>query len=265
MADSLLKTLRNVSPDEAEAVVGLAALTGKISRTAELSRLAPAYAATAAGLPIPVMEAGASFFAFSALGVCGDSTTRLERKLDDQITRYIAEDQQLQVSTSIKARPLSMQAPCTNGHAALKIQPTINLLKMQRAFASSDSRTLESLLAAVSNGARTQRPGDIALDFTYQIAWLRLASGDTAEAIRQLDRALGSLPSMSAPSLREPASAGSVGRSMALRAEIAAARGDVEDRQRWAAALVELWGTADAPLQPLVARMRLLARPDYRR
>jgi tetratricopeptide (TPR) repeat protein len=266
VADSLLKTLRNVSPDEAEAVVGLAALTGKISRTAELSRLAPAYAATAAGLPIPVMEAGASFFAFSALGVCGDTTARLERTLDDQIARYVAEDQQLQVSTAIKARPLSMQAPCTKGRAALGIQTsTINLLKMQRAFASSDSRTLESLLAAVSNGARTQRPGDIALDYTYQIAWLRLASGDTAEAIRQLDRALGSLPSMSAPSLREPASAASVGRSMALRAEIAAAGGNGEDRRKWAAALMELWATADAPLQPVVARMRLLAAPDYQR
>jgi serine/threonine protein kinase/tetratricopeptide (TPR) repeat protein len=266
LSDSLLKTLRNVSPEEAEAVVGLAALTGKISRTAELSRLAPAYAATAAGLPLPVMEAGASFFAFSALGVCGDTTTHLERKLDDQITRYVAEDQQLEVSISIKARPLSMQAPCSNARAALRIRPTgNNLLKMQRAYASSDSRALASLLAAFSNGARTQRPGDIAFDFTYQIAWLRLVSGDTAEAIRQLDRALGSLPSMSAPALREPASAASVGRSMALRAEIAAARGNIDDRQRWAAALVELWATADTPLQPLVARMRLLAGPGYRR
>jgi tetratricopeptide (TPR) repeat protein len=267
ITDSVFKTLRNVSPEEAEALVGLAALTGQISRTAELSRLAPAYAATAADLPIPVLEAGASFFAFSALGVCGDTTARLERRLDDQITRYVAEDQQFQVSTAIKARPISMQAPCTSGRAALTIQqPTgNNLLKMQRAFASSDSRTLRSLLAVVSNGARTQRPGDIALDFTYQIAWLRVASGDTAGAIRQLDRALGSLPSMSAPALREPASAASVGRSMALRAELAAARGEVENRQKWAAALVELWATADAPLQSTVARMRLLAAPDYRR
>ena len=109
------------------------------------------------------MEAGAVFFAFSALGVCGDTTARLERKLDDQIMRYIAEDQQLQVATAIKERPISMQAPCTNGRAALRVhRPANKLLRMQRAFAAADSRTLDSLLTSVSTGARTQRPGDVA-------------------------------------------------------------------------------------------------------
>jgi len=266
LTDSLLKTLHNPTPEEAGVVIGLAALTGKIGKTAELSRLTPGYAATAAGLPIPVMDAAAPFFAFSALGVCGDTTTRLEQRLDDQITHYVAEDQQLQTSTAVKARPLSMQTPCTRGRATLGIQATGNkLMKMQQALASSDSRTLNALLVSVSNEGRAQRPGDIALDFTYQVAWLRAASGDTAEAARQLDRALGSLPSLSASSVREPASAASAGRSMALRAEIAAARGDVENRRKWAGALVDLWSTADSPLQPVVARMRLLAAPDHRR
>ena len=266
VADSLLKTLRNISPEQAGGVIGLAALTGKIGKTAELARLNPAYAATPAALPIPVMDAAASFFAFSALGVCGDTTARLERKLDDQITHYVAEDQQAQVSTAIKARSLGMQASCTRGRATLGIHATGNkLLKMYQALASSDSGTLKSRLLAISNEGRTQRPGDVALDFTYQVAWLRAASGDTVGAARQLDRALGSLPSLSALSLREPASAASAGRSMALRAEIAAARGDAEERRKWAGALVDLWATADAPLQPVVARMRLLAAPDYRR
>ena len=244
----------------------LAALTGKIGKMAELSRLTPAYSATAAGLPIPVMDAAATFFAFSALGVCADTTARLERRLDEQIAHYVAEDQQLQISTAVKARPLSMQSPCTGGRAVLGMRPTGNkLMRMQQALASSDSRTLNSLLASVSDEGRAQRPGDIALDFTYQVAWLRAASGDTAGAARQLDRALGSLPSLSASSVREPASAASAGRSMVLRAEIAAARGDVENRRKWAGALVDLWSTADRPLQPVVARMRLLAAPDYQR
>jgi eukaryotic-like serine/threonine-protein kinase len=266
VSDSVLKSLRNATPEEATAVIGLAALTGKIGKTAELSRLTPHYEAPAAGLPIPVMDAAAAFFAFSALGVCGDTTTRLEQRLDDQITHYVAEDQQLQISTAVKARPLSMQTPCTHGRATLGVVASGNkLMRMQQALASSDSHTLKSLLATVSSEGRAQRPGDIALDFTYQVAWLRAASGDTAEAVRQLDRALGSLPSLSASSLREPASAASAGRSMVLRAEIAAARGDVENRRKWAGALVDLWSTADSPLQPVVARMRLLAAPDQRR
>jgi hypothetical protein len=266
VADSVLRNFRNMSPEEAGRVIGLAALTGKIGRTAELSRLTTAYAATGPRLPIPVMDAAASFFAFSALGVCGDTTARLERRLDDQIAHYVAEDQQIQVSSAAKARPLSMQAPCTGGRATLGIRATGNkVFKMQQAFASSDFGTLKSLLVAISNDGRTQRPGDVSLDFTYQVAWLRAASGDTAGASRQLDRTLGSLPSLSALSLREPASAASAGRSMALRAEIAAARGDVENRRKWAGALVDLWATADAPLQSVVARMRLLSAPEYRR
>jgi len=265
-ADSLLKTLRNITPEQAGRVIGLAALTGKIGKTAELERLAPAYAAAVTGVPIPVMDAAAPFFAFSALGVCGDTITRLERRLDDQVTHYVAEDQQVRVSTAVKARALSMQAPCMHGRATLSVHATGNkLLKMQQALASSDSGTLKSMLFAVTNDGRTQRPGDVALDFAYQVAWLRAASGDTAGAAHQLDRALGSLSGLSPPSLREPASAASVGRSMALRAEIAAARGDIEDRRKWAGALVDLWATADAPLQSVVARMRLLAAPDYRR
>jgi hypothetical protein len=52
---------------------------------------------------------------------------------------------------------------------------------------------------------------------------------------------------------------------MALRAEIAAARKEVDERRRWAQAVVDLWTTADAPLGPAVARMRLLAAPGYRK
>jgi eukaryotic-like serine/threonine-protein kinase len=264
--DSLLTTLRNLSPEEAGRVIGLAALTGKIGKTAELARLFPVYVTAAGGLPISVTDAAAPFFAFSALGVCGDTVARLERKLNDQITRYVAEDQQAQVNTAVKARALSLQASCTRGRATLGLKAGGNpLVKMQQALASSDFGALKSMLVSVSNDGRTQRPGDVALDFTYQVAWLTAASGDTSGAVRQLDRALGSLSSLTAPSLREPASAASAGRSMVLRAEIAAARGEIDMRRKWARALVDLWAGADPPLQPAVARMRLLAEPTNSR
>jgi serine/threonine protein kinase/tetratricopeptide (TPR) repeat protein len=265
LADTLLRTLQEVTPDQAAGAIGLAALTGKIGQTAELARLTSAYAAAVESLPIQVVDAAAPFFAFASLGVCGDTIADLERRLDDQLAHYVAEDQQARVTTAVKARPLSMLASCTGGQSSLRIKaPTSRLLRMQQAFATSDSAALRSLLVAVTNDGRTQRPGDVSLDFTYQIAWLRTASGDTAAAARQLDRALGSLPSLSAASVREPASAAAAGRSMALRAEIAAARGEVEERRKWAQAVVDLWATADAPLQPVVTRMRLLANPVYR-
>ena len=263
LADSVLAARHVATPEEAGAVIGLAALTGKIGVTTELSRLTASYSAAASGVPIPVLDAATSYFVFAALGVCTDTTFHLEHRLDDQVAHYVAEDQQTQVATSVKARPLSMLAPCTGGRSSLGIAPTTNLLKMQQALARSNSTELRSLMGAATSNARTQRPGSVSLDFAYQFAWLSAASGDTTAAIRQLDRALGSLPSLGALSIRETASAAAAGRAMALRAEIAAARGEQDERRKWARALVDLWATADTPLQPVVARMRALAAATY--
>jgi serine/threonine protein kinase/tetratricopeptide (TPR) repeat protein len=259
LADSLLAAYQP-RREEAEALIGLAALTGKIGKTAELARLTNDYAAAAAKVPVPVMDAAAPFFAFAALGVCSDTTRAVERRLDEQLTHFVAETQVQQLKRAVKARPLSMLAPCTGAKSSLGVEAGTNrLLKLQQAFARNDTRTLSALLEGVANDAKTQRPGDVSLDFTYQVAWLKSAMGDTVDAVRQLDRALGALPSLSALSLHDAASAAAAGRAMALRAELANARGEVEVRKKWARAVAELWATADRPLQPVVARMRTLA------
>ncbi len=261
LADSLLAAYQP-RPEEAETLIGLAALTGKIGKTAELARLTnDYYAAAAANVPVPVMEAAAPFFAFAALGVCSDTTRALERRLDEQLGHYIAETQEKQLKSAVKARPLSMLAPCTGGKSSLGVEAgSSRLLKLQQAFATGDTQTLNSLLEAVTNDAKTQRPGDVSLDFTYQMAWLKSAMGDTTGAVRQLDRSLGALPSLSAFSLLDPASAAAAGRAMMLRAELANARGEPAERRKWAGAVSDLWATADPPLQPAVAKMRALAR-----
>jgi serine/threonine protein kinase/tetratricopeptide (TPR) repeat protein len=266
LADSVLAIAYHPLPEDAGEVIGLAALTGKLGRTAELARQTNDYAASAASLPVQVMDAAASFFAFAALGVCSDTTLALERRLDDQLAHYVAEDRLPRVRVAVKARPLSMLAPCTSGKSSLGIDAAgYWLLKLQQAFATHDTRSLRILLQSVANDSKTQRPGDVSLDVTYQLAWLRSAMGDTAAAVRQLDRALGALPSLSASSLREAGSAAAAGRAMALRVELATARGDVEDQKKWAGALADLWATADAPLQPVVTKMRALVAPAFQK
>ena len=259
IADSLLSA-SPPRPDDAEALIGLAALTGKLGKISELSRITSDYAAAARTVPVPVMDAAAPFFAFAALGVCQDTTAVLERRLDDQILHYVAENQSNRLRQALKARPLSMLAPCTAGKSSLGVEAGSNrLLKLQQAFARSDSRALAVLLRGVAENAKTQSPGDVSLDFTYQLAWLRAAMGDTAGATRLLDGALGALPSLSSTSLRDAAAAAAAGRSMVLRAEIANRLGDIEEQRKWARAAADLWATADQPLQPVVARMRVLA------
>jgi hypothetical protein len=115
----------------------------------------------------------------------------------------------------------------------------------------------------VTRDARTQKPGDVSLDFTYQVAWLRAASGDTVGAERQLDLALRALPSLSPTSIREVASAAALGRAMVLRADIAAARNEMDERRRWSAAVAALWRASDADLQPVVARMRAMESESF--
>ncbi len=48
-------------------------------------------------------------------------------------------------------------------------------------------------------------------------------------------------------------------RPMALRANLDNARGDVENQVKWARAVVDLWATADPPLQPVIETMKKLA------
>jgi tetratricopeptide (TPR) repeat protein len=258
LADSILTG--HAVADDAGDVIGLAALTGKLEKTGELARQTNDYAASAASLPVQVMDAAAAFFAFAALGVCSDTTRALERRLDEQLAHYVAEDRLPGVTVAVKARPLSMLAPCTAGKSSLGIDPAgYRLLKLQRAFATRDTRTLSVLLQSVASDEKTQRPGDVSLDVTYQYAWLRSAMGDTAGALHQLDRVLGALPSLSASSLREAGSAAAAGRAMALRAQLASAQGDSVGQKKWGSALAELWATADPPLQPIVTKMRALA------
>jgi len=259
LADSLLPWPAK-RRDEARALIGLAALTGKIGKTSELARVTHDYANSASNLPVPIMDAAAPFFAFAALGVCTDTTRAVEQRLDDALGHYVAESQEAELKRAVKSRPLSMLAPCTGGQSSLRVEAgSSRLLNLQQAFARSDRRTLNTLLAKETEDARTQRPGDIALEHTYQVAWLRSAMGDTAGAERLLDRALGALPSLSAVSLRDATSAAAAVRAMALRAELANARGETEDRRKWARAVADLWATADSPLQPTVTRMRTLA------
>jgi hypothetical protein len=265
LADSILAVSRGMNTEEASTMIGLAALTGKVGRTSEFVRVTVPYGAGASSLPVPVLDAAAPFFAFASLGVCGDTTARLEQNLNDQIAHYVAEDHQPEVTATVKGRALGMLASCTGGKASLRVPATSRILAMQQALAKGESDALKRMLGSVAADARTQRPGDIALDFAYQAAWLSAESGDTAGALLELDRTLGGLPGMAAVSVREPASAAAAGRAMALRAELAAARGQTAQRQKWARAVVDLWATADPPLQPVVTRMRLLAAPNWSR
>ncbi|HEX9280319.1 MAG TPA: hypothetical protein VF890_06700, partial [Gemmatimonadales bacterium] len=138
-------------------------------------------------------------------------------------------------------------------------EPGGYLLDMQRAVARGDPAAARARYDRVRTLRRWRRPTDVAISNTYGEAWLFLDLGDTAAAAAVLDSSLNNLPGLGGTLLDYVPQAAGLVRAMALRAELAAAAGDQRTARWWAQRVTTLWRDADAPLQPLVRRMRLLA------
>jgi serine/threonine protein kinase/tetratricopeptide (TPR) repeat protein len=263
LADSLLTNHQPADTSDGSQLIGLAAMTGRIGQTARLARLG-GWSLLSSGVPVgpQVAEAAAILFARAALGACGAELTASLSGLETQLRSYVPENQRGEIRSVLADRSFSLMAPCTNGKSSLRIEaPRDRLYKMQRAFARNDLRTVRATLDSLAVIRRAAKPNDLTLDYTFQEAWLKSAMGDTADAINQIDIALGALPTLNGHSLRDPAVAGALGRAMVLRADLAASRQDTRAAQQWATALVALWGGADSELQPTVSRMRRIAVP----
>lgn len=153
-----------------------------------------------------------------------------------------------------------MMVPCTSGASALDFPSRSGAFaNLQQAFARRNLRDIDRSFQAIAQARRAYRPSDVSLERSYQEAWIRAATGDTAGAITQLDQSLKAIPSMSAGALREAGTAAAAGRAMVLRADLAQSRGDSRTAYRWALAASELWAEADPALQQTVSRMRALA------
>ena len=260
LADSVLASPHINSFAEAQAVVGLSALTGRVRALARLSDLSiSAFPTAYAEMDEPLRAASADYFARAALGACSSFAT-YRSALDRAIDRYVAPAATATTSRALLARPLSLLVPCTGGRSIVEVSaPGDRLSRMQRAFALGRQAEFAALSDSIAQRIKNRRPGDLSPDFVYLQAWLRSASGDTALAIVELDRTLGALPVVSGSALREPGSAAAVVRAMILRADLAAQTGDTTTARKWATAVSILWADADAELASDLGRMRRLA------
>ena len=260
LADSLLAANSRPTANDARVLIPIAALTGKLDLTVRLGRFSQPFLLRDASMPTQVREAAVELFVNAALGICGDRIALLEKRLQDQLVRYVPADQAADLRADLLRRPLSMTVPCNGGQSALRISnPRDRLSQMQQAFARGQLPLVRALLDTVAQIERLGRPGDMSIDYTFQQAWLRAAIGDTTGATRILDNTLGALPALSADNLGELAAAAAVGRAMALRARLAASSGDSKTAQHWARALATLWATADQPLKPFLDDVRSMA------
>ena len=261
LADSILRAASE-EPVAADSLGWMAALTGRADLTAKYWLATVSTQTVTGGIVAPVVAQAASrFFGYAALGVCGAPLSAAREQLDQLLRNYVDGDIRQGVETDVATRSASLATPCTNGVSSLRIAtPTDLLQKAQQAFGRQDVKVARALLVALAIARRDTRPGDISPDYIFQDAWLRTQLGDTATAVAELDAELETLPAFSAAAVGDPANAASFGRSMALRSEIAAKRGERTVAQHWAGALDALWASADPALRIVAERTKAHAR-----
>jgi tetratricopeptide (TPR) repeat protein len=267
VADSVLRVSLQPTPAQAKVLAGLAALLGEVGRAERLLALAEADPAsvTATSPPTAVSQAAATLTVAAALGVCTPSLTSMVREVEEQIDRYASPESRTTLRRETLTRPLSLAVPCLGAGPLAGVSTGADPLgAMQLAYGSHDRTGVRARFDALMQLRRGYLPGDVALDYTFQEAWLLMAVGDSTRAERHLCVPLSALPSMGTGLVSDVPQAAAVGRSLAFCARAAARREDAAAARRWARGLAALWATADAPLQPVVSEMLPLARLSNR-
>ncbi|MFN2637921.1 MAG: protein kinase, partial [Gemmatimonadaceae bacterium] len=162
----------------------VAALTGRAQLTSKYW-LANLSTKTLSGVVVPpaVAKPASEFFAYAALGVCGDQLTAAMAGLDSALRNYVDSDIRSGVTADVSGRASSLASPCTGGASALRVIPNDLVQRAQQAFARNDRLKTRTLLDEWRTARGNRRPGDVSPDYTFQEAWLRAQVGDTVGAV----------------------------------------------------------------------------------
>jgi tetratricopeptide (TPR) repeat protein len=267
LADSILAAAP-AAPDPAAAhrLAGLAALTGRVYRTADLLALSapvdtpvtwdgqPLFDA-----PVPVKESALALLGYAALGGPVDSLRALKARVDRRVASWAGRTTRERLRLAVLHVPLGFAFPelgLTDVHRA--DAGGDYLLELQWAVTHGDTARVHAELARLADLRSAGRPGDVSVDGTYHEAVLLLQIGDTAAATQLLDLSLQALPTLGTYLLDQVPQAAALVRAMALRADLAARAGDRTTAAHWARSVLEVWANADAPLGPTLASMRAI-------
>jgi hypothetical protein len=198
--------------------------------------------------------------AYAAFGVPRESLIVVRRRAEQEIANWVDQRRRASVRQALLHFPSVLAFPVV-GVSDLHGPETGGnyLLAMQWALARGDTTAVRARFAWLAALRRDFRPGDLASYAVYHEALLLLALHDTAAVVRQLDDFLGALPTANSTLVTAASETAMLVRIMVLRAELAAAQGDINVAKRWGAAVATLWGSADPPLQQTVQHMRELA------
>ncbi|MDB4874200.1 MAG: protein kinase [Gemmatimonadetes bacterium] len=260
LADSLLSAWPGVvSAADAGRLSGLAAFTGRVDRMAALRAIATNAPNADIGIAPALTETSSRLFARAASGICDDSLLALRRQIDVLLDSYSQPSRRDVIRRELLTRPMILAFRCVGDKAFAGLTPATPIERAQRAAAAHDVRRVRAILDSLDDVRRVGLPGDVALDNTVTEAALRAAVGDTASAVRQLERVLNAFPTLSVWAVREDAQAAAIPLALTLRAELAARSGDAAEARRRAGQALVLLEHADGSLAPSIARLRTLA------
>jgi hypothetical protein len=258
--DSLLRAARQPT----SGIAGVAVLLGRPALASRLfvpddSAFIPAAADNQpVSLPVPAARLGLSLLAYAAAGAPRDSIAALEARVADAVARLpLPPAQRASAASALLDTPASLAFDVLGPRPAHRPPPAYSReMAMQWALGQGDTAfvraNLDTLLATTGPAPPADR---LSTDAAYERSVLLLAVGDTAAAVRYLDGTLETLPGLYSALLDYVPLAGTLVRMMALRAELAAARGERDTARRWAGAVAVLWGDAEPALRPALERM----------
>jgi tetratricopeptide (TPR) repeat protein len=263
--DSLLRA----TPRPTTGMAGVAVLLGRPALAARLfvpddSSFLPAAADNQpVSLPFATTRIGLALLAYAAVGAPADSIAALETRASDAVARLPRPPgARAEAASALLDTPASLAFDVLGPRPAHRPPPAYNReMAMQWALAQGDTAFVRANLDTLRAATGPAPPADrLSTDAAYERARLFLALGDTTAAVRYLDGTLETLPGLYSALLDYVPLAGTLVRIMALRAELAAARGEQEPARRWADAVVTLWGDAEPGLRPTLVRMTDIRR-----
>jgi hypothetical protein len=257
LADSLLKAPTVYGSTGQVDLVVLAALTGRA--TAALRHLQNPGVGALFDAPPGLSQLGPGLELLAAIGGPRDSLALLESAVRDYI------DDQVLAADRPAARLRWLARPATLAYPAYA-SPVIRQLTGQgdyfldaiAAMIAGDTARALAPLDTVAEWRIAAGNGSVSVDQLPALASMYDAVGRRHDAIQVLDATLLHLFGSGPEALSDPVRAASLGRAIALRADLAVRGGDMVSAGRWARALVILWHDADPALQPVVRRMRQL-------
>ncbi|HEV8364094.1 MAG TPA: serine/threonine-protein kinase [Gemmatimonadaceae bacterium] len=250
LADSLLRSNPPPSGD-GSLLAPLAALTGRSHLAAAYARL-PGMGVTF-DVPATLRESAAPLLVYAALGGPADSILTLERRADAAIDATVPPGERVFEKLAYLARAATLAYPTHRMHVlSTLVGQGDGLLDLQVALDRGESTFVRDSLARMRRTRSQLSPEEITLDAILPETQLLMALGDNTAAAAWMDPTLTTF-GQAIPRLRsEHIEAASVGRLLALRAQIAARLGEHEDAVRWSRFVRLLWSRADAHLIKLL-------------